>query len=175
LVVWGLGAVIEISSKKADSFFDVLTLNTPSIAFQSLFIGLAAGGMLFFIGQSVAVPLTNLAVNGDGQKYLLKFLYVVLAAPFVEENFFRGWFMPNLSKFTSAWSGLSQTVTGVLSILVANGFFALYHGWAYGFNANLMFSAFLFGLVSTALLYKTRSIAGSIGLHFVNNLRAFLS
>lgn len=84
---------------------------------------------------------------------LVQVFFGVLAAPIIEETFFRGML---LERFSLKWK-IST------AIIVSAIFFALPH-------TPDIFGAFIFGLAMGLLYFKTRSLIAPIISHFVNNI-----
>lgn len=136
--------------------------------------------MPFFIGIVVGFLFVNLAfsivpfaiVSGGA----LSFIFIVVAAPFVEANFFRGVIQPTFTLLFKDWTKLTQNQAGVVAMIITSMAFALFHvnvlSSADVFSVYSYVPYFVFGVVSTLLVYGTRSVAAEYGLHGVNNFLA---
>jgi uncharacterized protein len=100
--------------------------------------------------------------------YLPAALLGILLQVTAEELVFRGYLLQELAaRFRSPliWAGLSSLLFGL----------GHYQPGAYGANAwPIVLWAVLFGLAAADLTARTGTIGAAIGLHFANNLAAFL-
>ncbi|WP_284163847.1 type II CAAX endopeptidase family protein [Frigidibacter sp. SD6-1] len=100
--------------------------------------------------------------------YLPAALLGILVQVTAEELVFRGYLMQELAaRFRSplVWAGLSSLLFGL----------GHYQPGAYGANAwPIVLWATLFGLAAADLTARTGTLGAAIGLHFANNLAAFL-
>jgi hypothetical protein len=83
---------------------------------------------------------------------------IVLAAPILEELIFRGIML----------NGLLRAHTPIKAILISSILFGLVH-----LNPWQFISAFMIGIFSGWVYYKTKNLTLSIHIHFVNNAVAF--
>lgn len=83
---------------------------------------------------------------------------IVLAAPILEELIFRGIIL----------NGLLNSHTPAKAILISSALFGLVH-----LNPWQFISAFIIGIFSGWVYYKTKNLLLSILIHFVNNAVAF--
>ena len=136
----------------------------------ALVVGIVLG--LVVAGSAFAIVPFSIVSSG-----WLAFLFIVVAAPFAEANFFRGVIQPTFVLLLEDWSGLSSFWCGVVATVAQSGAFALFHvnvlGSASVFDVYAYVPYFLFGVIATVLVYGTRSVASEYGLHGVNNLFAF--
>jgi len=128
--------------------------------------------LALFLGGVVALILTSVSSYSLLQPFtvvsggFLTFLYIVVAAPFIEEKFFRGFLNPNAGLLLKNFGFPLPWLTGVLLSCVL---FGVFHFIAYGGVFAAMFSAILFGLIASVgnYFFKTRSFG--LGLHIVTN------
>lgn len=95
-------------------------------------------------------------VNQNG---VFSFISIVIAAPILEELIFRGIIL----------NGLLQRYSPVKSIILSSILFGIVH-----LNPWQFISAFIIGIFSGWVYYKTRKLSLSILIHFINNLAAFI-
>lgn len=132
-------------------------------------IGLALGLVLIFVASTFSIiPFSFIGAT------TLNFFFVVIAAPFVEANFFRGTVQPTFTLLIQDWITTNTFIAGCISMLVTSFAFALYHVNVIGSGESYV-PYFIFGIISTILVYATKSIASEWGLHGINNLFAYLS
>jgi len=93
------------------------------------------------------------------QMPILAFVTLVMLAPLLEELLFRGIIL----------DGYLKNYSPLNSILISAFLFALIHG-----NLAQGIGAFIMGMVAGLLYWRTKSLLLCIGLHFSNNLIAFL-
>jgi len=140
----------------------------------ALFFGVLGGlGLVFmFSFQSMFQPFSIIS-NAP-----LAFLFVVVAAPFVEANFFRGVLQPTFTLLINDWFVKNEALAAVLAMVLVSFAFAVFHVNVFGlsnlFNVWIYVPYFLFGLIVTLGMYYFESVAFEYGVHGVNNLFAFL-
>jgi len=93
------------------------------------------------------------------------FIITVLMVPIVEEGLFRGVIAPSIAEDAGVLHGA----------LVSAFAFAMFHGYAYGYNPVAMFIAFLFGTVAALVDFKYKSILPGAIAHQIVNFFAYLS
>lgn len=93
------------------------------------------------------------------QNGVFSFITVVVAAPILEELIFRGIIL----------HGLLQRYSPTKSIIVSSVLFGIVH-----LNPWQFVGAFIIGLFSGWVYYKTKKLTLSILIHFANNLFAFM-
>jgi len=93
------------------------------------------------------------------QNGIFSFIAIVIAAPIIEELIFRGIIL----------NGLLQRYSPVKSIIISSVLFGIVH-----LNPWQFISAFIIGLFSGWVYYRTGKLTLSILIHFVNNLFAFV-
>lgn len=140
----------------------------------ALIWGLVIGGLLVFLfsTQSIFVPFSVISTTSLG------FLFVVVAAPFVEANFFRGVLQPTFTLLFEDWFTKNKDLAGVLSMVIVSVAFALFHVNIFGlsnlFNVYAYVPYVLFSFIVTFGMYYFRSVAFEYGVHGINNLFAFI-
>lgn len=87
------------------------------------------------------------------------FIVIVLAAPALEETYFRGFLFPALARrMHPVWAAISSSII-----------FGFLH-----FQANVSIYTFVLALFLCLLYYKLRSVVPGVVLHALNNFVAFL-
>jgi membrane protease YdiL (CAAX protease family) len=104
------------------------------------------------IAQNLFSPTQINTVMTLGEK-LIQVFFGVLAAPIIEETFFRGML---LERFSLKWK-IST------AIIVSAIFFAIPH-------LPNVFGAFIFGMAMSLLYFKTKTLIAPMISHFINNL-----
>ena len=171
LIVWGFAQHINRINKLGNQNFGVLGVGTKQAFVSSVVIG--AFLALFLVSQSFnVVPVFSSVVSVD---FLLGFLYVVICAPIIEANFFRGLLMPSSFVFFGLVGLKNNFLKGVLAVVVSAGFFAWFHTSVFSGDSTSLVVAFVFGLVAGVGVYFFRSIGFEYGLHGVNNYLAWVS
>jgi uncharacterized protein len=102
----------------------------------------------------------NQIISDMIQMPFLAFITIVVLAPLLEEQLFRGIIL----------DGYLKNYSPVNSILISAFLFALIHG-----NLAQGIGAFVMGIVMGLLYWRTKSLLLCIALHFTNNLTAFLA
>ncbi len=136
--------------------------NSKKFFIAALFFGLIFGIALQASNFSIA---TFSIINGVS---LLSFFYIVVAAPYVEEKFFRGWLEPTIGVLTSSIKSLKQH-SYILGVVFSALVFAIFHYVVYAGDLPALFSALIFG-VSMSIgnhLFKSRGFG--IAAHIINN------
>lgn len=116
-----------------------------------------SGGLKFSLLQPFAIA---------GTASTMTFLYTVIAAPFVEEKFFRGFLNPTSGNLFKLF-GLPSPLT--LGIIFSSIVFGVFHFIAYGGQPMLMFTAIAFGLIASVGNYYFKSRGFGVGLHVATN------
>jgi membrane protease YdiL (CAAX protease family) len=93
------------------------------------------------------------------QNGVFTFITIVIAAPLIEELIFRGIIL----------NGLLQRYSPVKSIILSSILFGIAH-----LNPWQFFTAFIIGVFSGWVYYRTKKLSLSILIHTVNNLVAFV-
>lgn len=114
---------------------------------------------------SIAAPLAVISITS------LQFIYTVIAAPYIEEKFFRG-----VALFTSiqVFQGNGIPYADIVGVIFNALVFATFHGFAFSWNMNGLIAAFTFSIFSCIGNQYFKSGAFSFGAHFCNNLLVFL-
>lgn len=89
---------------------------------------------------------------------IYSFIAIVIAAPILEELIFRGIIL----------DGLLKRYSPLKSIVISSALFGIVH-----LNPWQFITAFIIGMFSGWVYYKTKKLTLSILIHFVNNLMAF--
>ena len=138
-------------------------LKFNKITFKTLLISL----LILFSGTFMADPLENLIPMPDAfQDYMLKFiqpnilsfLQIVVAAPILEELFFRGIIL----------EGFLKNYSPKKAIIWSAVIFGLAH-----LNPWQAIGAILIGILIGWISWKTKSLLPGIFIHFTNNLLVF--
>ena len=108
-------------------------------------------------------PLGSMAQGGPGEILALALL-IGVAAPFVEEIFFRGLFLTSATKAWGKWIALIVTSAVFASLHINDGSIA--------YNAAYLASTFTAGIIFGLLLFKTQRIGTTIAAHSLFNLSA---
>jgi hypothetical protein len=113
---------------------------------------------------SIAAPLAVISVSA------LQFIYTVLAAPYIEEKFFR-----QFTLYTSyqVFRGVGIPFSDIFAILFNSVVFAIFHGFAFSWELNGLIMAFIFGIVACVGNQIFKSGGFSFGAHFMNNLLVY--
>ncbi len=114
------------------------------------------------IVNSLPMPefMQKIFLEFANQNGVFSFLAIVIAAPIIEELIFRGIIL----------NGLLRRYSPVKSIMISSTLFGIVH-----LNPWQFVSAFIIGIFSGWVYYKTRKLSLSILIHLVNNLIAFIS
>lgn len=118
-------------------------------------------GIVSPISSLIPMPDSIKKVVGDmaGQNGIFTFLYMVIAAPILEESIFRGIML----------DGLLKKYTPIKSILISSLLFGLVHLNPWQFITGLFFGIFI-----GWIYYKSGSLSLAILIHFTANLSGFL-
>ncbi len=166
-----VGAALVITRRKGNGPVADLGLR---IGWRDVPLGLGTGVVLQGLGNLLYVPLywwtdltsddidkqsRELADKAHGAGVLLFLVVVVIAAPIVEEIFFRGFLLRGLERRVGSW----------WAIVVSAAVFALSHFDAWEFPA-----LFLFGLGAAVLAVRTGRLGPGIVAHLgFNSVAAF--
>lgn len=156
-------------------FASVGTTQTAFIAIIGaviLSVIMVAGGAKA-IAQSTAFSVSEAELSGLAS--LIGTFYVIFSAPTAEELFFRGALLFTLINLLKDKYG--QTSSVIISAVVVSLVFAGFHYFVYGADvdfANKMFGLVLFSLIAIAGNFIFKSIAFSLGFHYLNNLASVL-
>jgi membrane protease YdiL (CAAX protease family) len=94
---------------------------------------------------------------------MLAFLYVVIIAPYAEEKFFASCVGPTSYKIFG----------GVLGLIITSAFFGFFHGFAYGWDYNLMLTAGIWRAMVLIGNQIFKSTGFSFAAHVANNYIAY--
>jgi membrane protease YdiL (CAAX protease family) len=187
LLVVGIVCLILARNTDKDVVGFLFLGESPLIAITALFFGVAFGAaVLIPTNFTILAPLVT--VTKDIIQFL-PFIYVVIAAPFVEEIFFRGWLFPNLSRAFGAIN-INPIIAVAGAILLTSAAFSVMHLVTYGNQCeaphniqaygsteaclnNSMGSAFIFSLIAILGNALLGSLAFSYGLHVSLNWAIF--
>lgn len=123
---------------------------------------LAYDTLAYLLGRAI-VPEFSIAIYESANGSWLLWLAVVLAAPLLEEIFFRGFL----------FSGLASSITGPFgAVLITSVIWAIIHNQ---YDYFWMFSIFVIGLALGIARYKTGSLVLTFVLHAAINLGAMIA
>jgi membrane protease YdiL (CAAX protease family) len=170
-IIWGFGLAFDLVWEKL-KFPDQMAANgLGAKPIKALLIGIGIGLLIWVLGgtQSIVQPF-SLVVDSSW----LTFLFVVVAAPFVEANFFRGLIQPVFTLVLHDWVVKDWNIAGVIAMVAQCAGFAFFHVNVIsgGGGLEVFLPYFIFGVGATVLVYATRSVAAEYGWHFVNNFVA---
>lgn len=171
LLTWGFISAFEFYSSKGDNFLDILAVGYKKMFWKVFVVGLFFGVLLLFtgsfFGSIVGVPFSLIAQTN----LLLSFLFIVIVAPFVEANFFRGTVM-SLIASAPKYFGLTtkKNSFGLPSVIFQAIIFAWFHWFVLGGNPNALLFTFFFGLIMGFGTYYFKSLAFEYSAHGLNNL-----
>lgn len=161
------------SIKRRSIAFDSLDLGkTGNIALKALLTGAGLIFLLNISAQGFSIPSPTLTAIQITQPWAL--FYIVLIAPYVEERFFRGVVFPSLKGYLREL-GAGFRVAPYISVLATSLIFAFFHYLAYGASGDAMTVAFIFSVVAILGNQVSQSIGFGLGMHFLNNLFAYLA
>lgn len=144
-------------------------INKYDFSFSSIKIMVLVSISIIAIQTGIISPIVSLLPMPDSIKKIFlefanpnsvfSFITIVIAAPVIEELIFRGIIL----------NGLLRKYSPVKSIVISSVLFGIVH-----LNPWQFIGAFIIGLVSGWVYYRTRKLTLSIMIHFVNNLIAFV-
>ena len=140
-----------------------LTLSSVKImALVSISIIAIQTGIIFPIVSSLPMPesIKEIFLELGNKNGVFSFIAIVIAAPVIEELIFRGIIL----------NGLLRKYSPIKSIIISSILFGIAH-----LNPWQFISAFLIGIFSGWVYYRTRKLSLSILIHLVNNLFAFIA
>lgn len=160
-----MGAAFWIAHRKRENRTSVrgYDLNFSS-AKVIILVSIAAIAILIGISVPVVslIPMPEfvqrILLEHASRNGVFSFIAIVIAAPILEELIFRGIVL----------NGLLQKYSPLKSILISSVLFGVVH-----LNPWQFVSAFVIGVFSGWVYYKTRKITLSIMIHLTNNLFAF--
>jgi len=159
----GFFAMFAILAEKSNpQLINVILFGDNKRAVLGIIIGLLVGWFFVSTGQVVIGTPPKLATAGT-----FDFLYVVIAAAFIETIFFFAVLNPSIILY------LQNFMDSMTATLVGTGigsiFFGLFHFLAYGGATTLMIAAFIFSVLATILSYFFRTQGFATAWHFMNN------
>jgi membrane protease YdiL (CAAX protease family) len=172
LIVWGFTQLNERASKQGDKNIDVLGVGKSQDFLVAVVLGVVASLVLTIIFNVVIDPIFASTVSTS---MILGSLYVLICAPFIEANFFRGLFMPMIGVFMRNLGFANKLLIGVVSIVGQASVFAWFHTTVFSGSQTLLIWMFVFGVIAGAGVYYSKSIGFEYGFHGANNLVAWLS
>ncbi|MGN1106284.1 MAG: lysostaphin resistance A-like protein, partial [Huintestinicola sp.] len=147
-----LGRIQSPASAVILACVGILGIQGASICIQGLVINLTG-----YSGINETVS-SAFSFSDDTIMNIILFVYMVIAAPILEELMFRGTVM-----------NLLAPVNRTFALFASALFFGLMHC-----NFNQIFNGFLLGLVLGYIAFKSRSVIPSIICHITANLNAFI-
>lgn len=119
-------------------------------------------GVIIPLVGSMPMPefMKKIIIELSNRKGIFSAIAIIIAAPVLEELVFRGIIL----------DGLLKKYSPVKSILISSMLFGFIH-----LNPWQFVTAFIIGIFSGWVYYKTRKLAASIAIHFANNLAAFIA
>lgn len=132
----------------------------------------------FFVGivlSVIIISFTNidfsLVAFSITTASLATFFYIVIVAPFVEEQAFRGFIFP-----TSAglFKNIKLPFPNLLGAVFSSLAFGIFHWFAFGGLIIAIFAGFLFGMISIIGNAFFQSRGFSLGFHIANNFLILL-
>jgi hypothetical protein len=135
-------------------------------AVKTFLLGAAVMAIASLTTFSISAPLTATIAPST-----LTFIYTVIAAPYIEEKFFR-----DMANYTcgKVFMGAKLPHGDILGVLFSSGCFALFHGYTFGWNYWAMFEAFVFAIAVSVGNQLCKSSSFSFGAHFMNNLLVYM-
>ena len=159
-VVFGIAHLMRKSSTGVNKY-DFSLSSLKIMALVSISIIAIQTGIVLPLANLLPMPdaFKQLFIELGNQKGILSFIAIVIAAPVLEELIFRGIIL----------DGLLRRYSPVKSIIISSVLFGIVH-----LNPWQFIAAFLIGVFSGWVYYKTRKLTLSIIIHAVNNLVAFV-
>lgn len=146
------GKIQVPASSAALAAVGILGIQGASILIQSLIMGLTG-----YSGINEAAA-SMFSFSDDITMNIILFIYMVIAAPILEELMFRG-----------AVMNLLAPVNRTFALFASAMFFGLMHC-----NFNQMFNGFLLGLLLGYIALKSGSVISAIICHMTANLNSFI-
>ena len=133
-------------------------------------LGFILGGMTYY---GLSLLLTNIGIPKTSNwgmdikyenifQFILIIIYAVIAAPIVEEIFFRGLIISYFGKLTKNW------IAGIISVLL----FTFYHYLGFGLYIGILFIPI--AIIPTVLFLWKKSIIPGLIWHMINNFFVFV-
>lgn len=137
---------------------------TWHIFFKALGLG-TIFAVLLQLGMTFS--LVPMAITGTTAiNTLLSFFYIVIAASYVEEKFFRGWLNNTTGNILRE---LGFPIFNVLGVVLTSVVFGVFHWSMYGGHTDLIIIAAVWGFVVSVGNYYCKSRGFSIAAHAVTN------
>lgn len=135
--------------------------------FSNYAIALIVGAVIAFFtfGGFHFSLLKSFSIVGGGA---ITIFYTVIAAPFVEEHFFRGFLNPTFGKLLTNF-GLAST-GNMIGVVAGSLTFGIFHWFAYGADVSYILTAFIFGMLVSIGNYYFKSRGFGQATHTVANL-----
>jgi uncharacterized protein len=162
--------VLLLRLKYHAAFAKAIRWNRPTL--RIAIFAIAGGGVLAILSEVIASLLQNWIPKSlpidelfrdTRSAYLLSFLGI-LAAPVVEELFFRGFLYPVLARSTGVIAGVLLTAAA----------FAFIHGSQLAQAWIPLMVIFLVGIAFTTVRAKTKSVATTVIMHMGYNAMIFI-
>lgn len=129
--------------------------------------------ILVVFKASIVQPLSIVSTNT-----IVSFLFVVVAAPIVEAQFFRGLIQPTLFVAIRKLFVKNDLIAWLIALAIQSATFAFFHINVFlGATDVTLLSYtpyFLFGIIATVGVYIIRDLSYEFGLHGINNLFAWI-
>jgi len=159
----GFFALVAIFAEKSNpKLINVILFGKPTKAMLGIMLGAIIGWFFVSTGQVVIGAPPKLATAGT-----FDFLYVVIAAGFIETIFFFGVLNPTIIQYMENF--VEPTVAVILGTGIGSVFFGAFHFLAYGGATTLMIAAFIFSVLATIFSYFFRTQGFATSWHFINN------
>ena len=168
IIVWGFSTLAELQGGKGDYYSDVAGVGRRP--WDALVWGLAtAVALALFVSLNKATVVAFIGVTD----VFWRFFFVVVCAPIIEANFFRGLVLPHtMGLLNRNWKADKTLIAGI-SIFVTSVAFAWFHWFVLGGNVNDLGFMFVFSVIASIGVYAFRSIFFEYGMHGVWNVLAF--
>jgi len=176
LIVWGIGLTADLLWANMGKEDQMSANGLGKKPLKGIWVGVI-GFFVFIIISSIffragaIVPFSFVGEN------ILLFFFVVIIAPIVEANMFRGLFQPMLVNGIESFLVKSRPVAWVIACVVQSFAFAFFHvnviGGIFGFEFFSLLPFFVFGVIATIVVYAGRSISGEYVMHGLNNCFAW--
>jgi membrane protease YdiL (CAAX protease family) len=170
LIVWGFIMAFDYrdSLGKTEDFLRVNGMGKNPL--QNFLLGAVLFGLVVGVTSFSIIPLSIVDAS------LLSFLFIVVAAPLVEANFFRGLVQGQLTQFGEVFLGMSRQISFGFATVLQSLIFAFFHVVIFSNPINVFVSAipyFVFGVLMTVLVYYFKDVSVEYGAHGINNLIAW--
>lgn len=172
LTIWALFHSLDFRDSKSNREGLISTSGIGKTPFQSFMIGAI---IFFFIAGGLKFTIKPLSIVDPN---ILSFLFIVVAAPYVEANFFRGMLQGFAMSLVRDLFRVSKNIAFVGGMLIQSTVFAFFHTIIFAQAGDFFVNAapyFLFGVVMTLLVYFFKDISIEFGSHGINNYLAWVS